>query len=43
MDMLAQLSDSLRANGSSKELIEFASKTWQQLEQHAAEGPESYK
>lgn len=43
MDMLAQLSDSLRANASSKELIEFANKTWQQLEQHAAEGPESYK
>ena len=43
MDFLAQLTESLGSRKDNKQLIDFANRTWQQLEQHAAEGPESYK
>ena len=43
LDMLAQLTDSFRGHKNSQELMEFANRTWQQLEEHAAQGPDNYK
>ena len=42
MDPLAEFTKHLELSGN-PDMVNFARQTWQQLEQHAAQGPESYR
>ena len=42
MELPAELTKHLELNGN-KDMLAFAKQTWQQLESHAAQGPDSYR
>ena len=42
MDPLAEFTKHLESSGN-QDMAQFARQTWQQLEHHAAQGPESYR
>ena len=42
MELLSELTKRLELNGN-EDMLNFAKQTWQQLEEHAAQGPDSYR